>query len=199
MEIKMKSVDYVGKVLLASKEMSKQPQNPFAHTAILIAKHSPHGAFGLCFNRPGEEPVGALYERYAENEDWRGEAANPEQKLYMGGPCGSDVFTLHTNEEFGDIMVLPGIWFSARDGNVEESFRHDGQRKIIIGYAGWAPGQLEDEIEHGSWSVVDGKPEIIFSQDDQVSIWERANKKKATDFFSTVMGQDVSGINAELN
>lgn len=188
----------IGKLLIAAPEMSKQA-NSFAHTVILVVKHNDDGAFGLCVNRRGQGTVGDFWTQACENEFWKGEATNPDQRMYAGGPCSVALFSLHTESDIGDIMVVPGIWFSARESNVEESFRLEGQRRIIVGYSGWSPGQLESELEQGAWFALDASPELIFSEADDREIWESAKKAYASKQTGDWLGINTEGIDPLLN
>jgi putative transcriptional regulator len=60
---------------------------------------------------------------------------------------------------------------------------------LIVGYAGWTPGQLESEIEQNSWITVPATPELVFGTDNDLK-WARASQSLGVDmaFFSTTVG-----------
>lgn len=148
-----------GKFLVASRSL----QDPrFVESVVYLVKHGSRGTLGLIVNRPGNV---TLLEVLPGTED---EQAGLHT-LYYGGPVGqSVVFMLLRNEASGrGIARIAGeVSFSSErhvldsmlDGNKPPSEVH-----FHIGHSGWAPGQLRFEIQHGSWHVIDGDADMIFS------------------------------------
>jgi putative transcriptional regulator len=134
----------------------------FVKAAILVVAHNDRGAFGLIVNGPSEE---------GRRRDSR--RCFPEKvKLFLGGPVTGPLMAIHTKACLGEWQFLPGVFFSGKETNVLTLMRQAEQPcKIFFGYAGWGPGQLEDEVEKGVWRVVPATAEHIFSNDR--NLWEQ--------------------------
>jgi len=74
---------------------------------------------------------------------------------------------IHTDEEFSDLEISPGIQFSTDSDAVQQLVRQNNcPMKFFVGYAGWGPGQLEGEMEEGSWLTTDATDELVFNIED---------------------------------
>ena len=98
--------------------------------------------------------------------------------LYYGGPVGLPVIlTLARNESATEGMrhVANGVYISSDRLVLDEILaaqRPQGEVRFYLGYSGWAAGQLDVELERGSWHVVAADTEAIFS-DNTDSLWDR--------------------------
>ena len=97
--------------------------------------------------------------------------------LYLGGPVGTrQVFVLLRTGQpkqgmmhlIDDIYFVPGYQILAED--------IDGDSRAYAGYVGWAPGQLQAEIDRGDWQVVRHDPAIVFEKDTSV-LWPQLSKR----------------------
>src|SRR5271169_3392866 len=115
----------------------------FQRTVVLICQHDAEGAFGLVLNRATGSKVGEMV--VAALPD-----ALKECPLYLGGPVQPTALSfLHTDSFIPDANVLPNVSLShSLDALTEigESFSSARKVKMFAGYAGWSPGQLEDEM-----------------------------------------------------
>jgi putative transcriptional regulator len=107
-------------------------------------------------------------------------------KVLKGGPVDTQRgFVLHSSDFFIENSTLPideGISLTATLDILKAIARGDGPRSAILalGYAGWAPGQLENEIQHNGWLHCAADSELIFGQDTAAK-YERALKKIGID------------------
>jgi putative transcriptional regulator len=141
----------------------------FARTVVYMWEHSSTGALGLVINRPIDITLKNLFEKVELPLD-RAELAG--QPVYFGGPVQTERgFVLH--EKLGDaespyhstVVVAGGALEVTTSRDVLEAMSHgEGPKKVLVtlGYSGWAPGQLEDEIGRNGWLTVDADPSIIF-------------------------------------
>jgi putative transcriptional regulator len=141
----------------------------FARTVVYMWEHSSTGALGLVINRPIDITLKNLFEKVELPLD-RAELA--EQPVYFGGPVQTERgFVLH--EKLGasaspyhsTVTVEGGALEVTTSRDVLEAMSHGaGPRRVLVtlGYSGWAPGQLEDEIGRNGWLTVDADPAIIF-------------------------------------
>lgn len=156
----------------------------FARTVIYMVRHDATGAMGLVVNRPVRDmPLAPMLRKFGLD----GRGVTGSVRAHYGGPVGIDIgqgFMLHTAEYAtqgtervaGDIAMTPqpGVLNALSD-----LARGAGPRKSLftVGYAGWAPGQLEGEIEQGSWITVPADEALLFD-DDAARKWERATARR---------------------
>jgi len=131
----------------------------FQRTVVLICQHDAEGAFGLVLNRVtgskvGEMVVVDLPERLKDCP------------LYLGGPVQPTALSfLHTDSFIPDANVLPNLSLGhSLDALTEigESFSSSRKVKMFAGYAGWSPGQLEDEMKRDAWLTHPASVELVF-------------------------------------
>ena len=165
-----------GQLLVATEDL-RDPR--FARTVVYMLRHDAAGALGLIVNRP----VGALpLARVLESLGREPGGASGDIRVYYGGPVEPGRgFVLHTPEwTGGDSRVVHGGVAVTSDPAIFEAIASGtGPRRAMFaaGYAGWAPGQLEGEIQGGSWFVVTADEALIFD-DDAASKWERATERR---------------------
>lgn len=132
-------------------------QDPtFQQTVILLLQHDQSGAFGLVVNRPLPPQAWTL-----------------PFPLYLGGPCKSEgLLMLHGHQEWMDMQsqqekqIVPGIFIGDEECVKQATQQHaeeaTGRFLMMTGYAGWGPGQLENEISQGAWALVKATSENLF-------------------------------------
>jgi putative transcriptional regulator len=168
-----------GQFLVATPEMN-DPR--FAGTVIYMVSHDASGAMGLIVNRPFKEvPIALLMERLGLDA----RAVNGSIRMHFGGPVEPDqVFILHTADytTAGTRVIGDGIAATAPPAILRAIGAGAGPRRALLalGYAGWAPGQLEGEIQAGAWVTVPADAALVF--DDRYDTkWERAMARRKID------------------
>ena len=170
------SEDLTGQLLVATPEM-RDPR--FVETVIYIVKHGAEGAFGLVINRPlAKGPVEDLLKGFGMDSG----GAKGEIIIHYGGPVSPSAgFVLHSDDVLLEesAKVANGIAMTSDPKLIEAMARGKGpqQSLFIMGYAGWAPGQLEGELKAGSWFVVSGDKALIFGEDADQK-WHQAMDKR---------------------
>ncbi len=165
-----------GQLLIAMPQM---PDPRFARTVILIADHDAEGAFGLAVNRPiGQRAIADLLR--AMDEDAAG--AQGSLTLFAGGPVQPTVgFALHSGEYRSDhtTTVTPDLAISSPHVVLRDVAAGRGPRKLLlaVGYAGWAPGQIEAEIERGGWAQALPTEALVFDM-DRAEVWDAAYARR---------------------
>jgi len=165
-----------GQLLVASSEM-KDPR--FAEAVIYMIKHDDTGAFGLVINKP----VGkASFAELLKGFGLESKGAKGEITVYDGGPVGRHQgFVLHSDEMiFGSSRkVKDGVAMTADAKMIHAMAQGKGPRQalFILGYAGWAAGQLETELKINSWFVIGANKSLVFG-DDADKKWRRALDKR---------------------
>jgi putative transcriptional regulator len=175
-EASEQSDDLTGQLLVATPEM-RDPR--FVETVIYIVKHGKEGTFGLVINRPlAKGPVEDLLKGFGiDHTEAKGEII-----VHYGGPVSPRAgFVLHSDDVLVEesAKVANGIAMTSDPKLIEAMAQGKGPRQslLIMGYAGWAPGQLEGELMAGSWFVVSGDKALIFGQDAERK-WQRAMDKR---------------------
>ncbi len=136
----------------------------FGGSLVFVAEHNEKGALGLVINRPMDIDLSTLFRRLdlsLESDEFG------RSLVFHGGPVQTDRgFVLHqpvghwgATVEVGDDIGLT----SSRDV-LEAVARGGGPERMLVmlGYAGWGPGQLEDEVARNAWLTVEADPSLIF-------------------------------------
>jgi putative transcriptional regulator len=165
-----------GQLLVASPEMG-DPR--FVETVLYMVKHSSEGALGLVINRPlARGPIEDLLKGFnAETRGVKGEVI-----IHYGGPVAPTAgFILHSDDVLLDssTTVKDGIAVTSDASLISAIGRGKGPRQamIIMGYSGWAPGQLEGELKAGAWFVIPADKRIIFGKEAEKK-WRQALEKR---------------------
>lgn len=131
----------------------------FENTPILIVEHNDRGAVGFIAHLPLMKKLNELTEFISY----------PPIPLYIGGPVDQEqLFFLHRRPDLieAGLAIKDGVYyggdfqqvlFHLKKGNLSEQ-----DIRLLIGYAGWDPGQLEEEIKEGSWSISELPASTIF-------------------------------------
>ncbi len=162
----------VGKLLIA---MPTMPDPRFAYSVVLLCAHSAEGAMGVIINKPLPDlTLGRLLEHLemplAGSTTGLGNA--PHGVVHYGGPVEtSRGFVLHSPDvmtEEGSLEVASGIVLSTSVEILAEMARGQGPAQVItaLGYAGWGPNQLEQEIQAGGWLLTEASRAMVFDADD---------------------------------
>jgi putative transcriptional regulator len=139
----------------------------FRRTVVLVIEHSDEGAMGVVLNRPSETLVADAVPVLAE-------IAEAEDLVRVGGPVARDAVValgeFDDPDEAGKAVVA-GL------GTVDPEGSHESLRRLRVyaGYAGWAPGQLDGEIDQGAWITRQACADDPFHDGD---IWSDTLRKK---------------------
>ncbi|WP_338055539.1 YqgE/AlgH family protein [Shimia biformata] len=168
-EDKTEQLDLTGRLLIAMPGMG-DPR--FANSLVYLCAHSETGAMGLIVNKlvPGMSFKSLLDQLEIPCQPRPGSAP-----LHFGGPVESSRgFVLHGTDYRSDLstlMVNEEFAMTATLDVLEEMGQGNGPSRALmaLGYAGWGPGQLEDEIAANGWLTCDASLELVF---------DRANDRK---------------------
>jgi len=146
----------------------------FQRTVILICQHDSDGAFGLVLNRSTGSNAGEMIVADLP-ETLKG------SPLFLGGPVQPTALSfLHADDFLPDANVLPNLSLGhSLDNLVDlgESFSATRKVKIFAGYAGWSPGQLEDELKRDAWLTHPASLELVFDL-DPAQLWQKILRQK---------------------
>lgn len=168
-----------GQVLVAMPTME---DDRFARTVIYVCAHSPEGAMGIVVNKPAPHisfpDLLVQLDVISEGDEIRLPDGAEAIQVLRGGPVESGRgFVLHSADfmiEDSTLSIDDGICLTATLDILKAIARGDGPQNAILalGYAGWAPGQLETEIQANGWLnvpadrglVFDGAPDLKYER-----------------------------------
>ncbi|TVS00098.1 MAG: DUF179 domain-containing protein [Rhodospirillales bacterium] len=167
-----------GQLLVASPAMT-DPR--FAETVILMISHDRDGAMGLVVNRViGSGPLRLLLETMGVE----GSEAEGTVRLFYGGPVESHRgFVVHTADYEGPTtqVVADDLAVTFETDVLHAIGEGEGPARslVLLGYAGWGPGQLDGEIRREDWYTAPPDLSLVFG-DDLDRVWERAMARAGT-------------------
>lgn len=153
----------------------------FRETVVLVTQPPRGGPWGVIINRPLAQRLSEVFTEYESLKDRR-------DVLYFGGPVQRDglVFLVRTTgPPPRSVPVLKDVYFVSDLDWIDALFKRPEPTRglrVYHGYAGWAPGQLQNELERGGWHVVPADAGAVFETDPAL-IWpdliKRAMAKRA--------------------
>jgi putative transcriptional regulator len=161
----------------------------FHRTVVLICQHDAEGAFGLVLNRPAATKVGEAL--VADLPDSLKELA-----LFIGGPVQPGALSyLHADDYLPSAKVIANLDYGHSVDDLSEigaSLSSTKRVRLFAGYAGWSPGQLEDEMKRKAWLTHPASVDLVFST-DPAEMWQRILRGKGG-FFKMLssMPDDLS-------
>ncbi len=142
--------------------------NHFERSVILVCDHNEEGTFGFCINKKSEYSLGDLLD----------ESSEVEIPVYLGGPVEQNTlhFIHHAGEAIENAIALGnGIFWGGDFEQVKlriaSGIDQAEDYKFFLGYSGWGPSQLKNEIESDTWLIFEAKNEWVF-QTEADSIWK---------------------------
>ena len=172
-------------LLLSMPQM--QDEN-FERTVVLLCDHTAEGAFGLILNRP---TTTAAAEAVAFDPPIK---AHRGPRLWTGGPVEPErgwILLGETVDEESQTEIAPGLFLSTSIDLLRRVVQTTPSRtRVLTGYAGWGPGQLDDELAASAWLTVDVDPALIFDTPAD-EMWDAAIRRLGTEPGSLQIGQGV--------
>jgi putative transcriptional regulator len=139
----------------------------FRRSVVLVLEHSDEGAMGVVLNRESETRVVEAVPALAS-------IAEPEELVRIGGPVSPQ--SVVALGDFADVDEA-GTHVVGSLGTLDPEADNESLRRVRVyaGYAGWAPGQLDGELEQEAWLVLEAEPGDPFAEGD---IWSDALRRK---------------------
>jgi len=176
-----------GKVLVAEPFMT---ETNFKRSVICLCDHSSEdGSIGFILNKPINVKL----------EDLIGDiTVEGEFKVFFGGPVATD--TIHYIHNLGDLLedsvkVSQGVYWGGNYEKLkflmESGMVKDNNIRFYIGYSGWSPGQLAEELKYGSWLTTEVHANYVFKSQSS-KLWKQVLNNKGNTY--SVIAQMPNGI-----
>lgn len=169
-------MNLTGRLLVATPSL-RDPT--FHRTVVLLLDHGDGGGLGVVLNRPLEVEVAAVL------PPWQPHVTAPPV-LFQGGPVSLDS-ALGLVGAPGEGLEPPGVrringslGLVDLDAEPADVVPELSGLRVFAGYAGWSTGQLEREVEEGSWYVVDSEPRDAFT-DQPERLWRTVLRRQPGD------------------
>jgi len=169
-----------GKCLIASPSM---PDNRFEKSLIYLCAHSDQGAMGIVINKPANH---LQFTNLLDQLEIEYPEPPPEIDIFFGGPVHTDRgFVLHTldyeaSDTLSNSEINTGMTATIDVLKAVAEGRGPKKKLIALGYAGWMPGQLEDELVSNGWLACDADESLLFDAANEDK-WKAAIDKLGFD------------------
>ena len=152
---------FEGQILIAMPQMTDKR---FAKSVIYLCAHSADGAMGLVVNKPIDT---ITFPDLLQQLNIDAPATNDKIRVHFGGPVESGRgFVLHSDDYIRDttLVIRDGVALTATVDVLRAIAEGNGPNRsmLALGYAGWAPGQLDSEIRANGWLNVTADENLIF-------------------------------------
>jgi putative transcriptional regulator len=143
------------------------PDPNFRETVVLVVQGTDSAATGVIINRPTNRSLAELLpsERFESFTD----------PIFFGGPVAPQgLFALFQADKFSGaaVPILPGVYLAVLPDSVDALLgKPPAKIRFFSGYSGWAPGQLQGELDRGDWLVVDADARTVFLKDTS-RLWQ---------------------------
>lgn len=172
-----------GQLLIAMPVMDDER---FARSVIYLCAHSSEGAMGIIVNRPAGSidfpELLVQLDIINEADQIKLPGGAEDMKVMKGGPVDTGRgFVLHSSDFFiedATLSIDDGICLTATLDILKAIAAGSGPKHAILalGYAGWAPGQLESEIQHNGWLHCPADADLVFGRDAEDKYQRALNK-----------------------
>lgn len=159
-----------GKILVSEPYL---PDPNFERTIILLCEHNEEGSFGFIMNKPSLAKLGDVMQ----------DLSDFDAPVFIGGPVQQD--TLHYIHRIPNleesIEVMDGIYWGGNFDQlvtlIETKQVDTTDIKFFLGYSGWSPGQVDEELKEDSWIVSDKVNEELLFDIKAEAMWQYALKR----------------------
>jgi putative transcriptional regulator len=170
----METVDSLRGHLLIAGSTLLDPN--FRRTVILVGHHDEEGAVGVVLNRATEVEVAAAVPPLAR-------LVEPGERLFIGGPVSAQsavVVADFEHPENAEVVAFDSVGFLPDDTN-SDVIGGLRRARVFAGYAGWGAGQLEAELDEGSWFTEPASAADVFTGDPE-GLWAAVVRRKGPAF-----------------
>jgi len=157
-----------GKLLVSSRGLSDPS---FVKSVVLLVQYDSQGTVGLMINRRTKAPLSSIVQDLNI-------AKHGSDPIYIGGPVELNTvlgLTRSAKKPDGATSVLSDVYLVSSKELLEKTLAASSgpeEVRLYVGYCGWAPGQLENEMRLGGWWIFNGSAALVFDPNPD-SVWPR--------------------------
>ena len=159
-----------GKMLLANGSLFG---DVFRQTVVLMAEHDENGALGFVLNRPTPMIV--------DRDESPASLDVVDPTVFSGGPVQQGLLSVIAEfvaPEHSTKLIFDSVGFLNLDASEVTAVR---RARVFAGYSGWGPGQLEREIEEGSWVITLATSDLVFDVGPS-DVWREALRRMGGEY-----------------
>jgi putative transcriptional regulator len=164
----------------------------FSRTVVLLCKHSEDGAFGLVVNRPLTTSGRVVVDLDPPV------SVDRELKVWVGGPVEPQRSWMLASgemvhaEDFAGMPIIEGLALTTSPHLLRRMLEPEppANARLVVGYSGWGPGQLEAELEASAWLIGEVDAGLIFNTPAE-QMWEVAIRRLGADPAALHMSRGV--------
>jgi putative transcriptional regulator len=145
----------------------------FRRTVVLVGDHGEQGAMGVVLNRPSATTV-------EEAVPLLSEVVDAEEPVHVGGPVQQQAIVVlgeFDEPERAGVLVFGSVGFVPGEVDDAVDLGEMVRARVFAGYAGWGPGQLENELQEAAWIVAPAAPDDVFTADPD-ALWSMVLRRK---------------------
>jgi putative transcriptional regulator len=163
-----------GKLLISAPHLT----DVFRRSVVYLVEHDDKGSVGFVLNKPIKYNIDEVIEDFPEFES----------KVFLGGPVQTELVNfLHKAPDKieGGYEIHNGIYWGGNFDDLkvlaDAKSLNPSDFRFFVGYAGWSPNQLEDELKENSWYVVEADEDFVFSSEPE-KLWQHLLKLMGGEF-----------------
>lgn len=176
-----------GKFLISAPHLT----DIFRRSVIYLVEHDENGSVGFVINRPLKYNIDEVIDDFPEFNT----------KVFLGGPVQTELVNfIHKEPDkiLGGYEIHNGIYWGGNFDSlkvlIDTKALNPADFRFFIGYAGWSPKQLEDELKENSWYVTDADVNFIFSNKPE-KLWQNILKSMGGEFAIISTFPDDPSVN----
>jgi putative transcriptional regulator len=137
---------------------------------VLIAAPAPNGGhIGVILNRPTRRSLGSLFPEHEPSK-------KVVEPVFYGGPFSRGALVALVRADAapgsGSVPLMRNLYLAFRANTIDHVIETTpNEARYFVGYVGWRPGELKNEIDRGLWSVLDAQVDTVFRKDTE-GLWE---------------------------
>jgi len=183
------STSLKGTLLVSTERMQG---SRFEKAVVLLMQDDDKGTFGVTLNKPANKKVRQAWTKLT------GESISDQQEIVAGGPLQGPVIALHQDPTMYDLEMMGGLYVSAKVDKLQQlTNQFDNPYRIIVGIAGWKPGQLSNEVNDGCWYLLPFDVDLVF--DDPEWMWDFCMQECGRHQIADIVGHDNIPFDPSLN
>ena len=155
--------------------------------------HTDEGAMGVVLNRPTSVEISDLWQKLDSDVE-----VYIDGKVHVGGPVEGPIIALHDQFSMSDEMIIDEVYMTMTSDRMNQLVAKSGIKfRVFSGYSGWAPGQLEAEVQNGGWLVTEATSSDVYGSPE--ALWKSVCERVGNKIMFPGLPDISSGTDPNLN